>query len=60
MTKDEAIATQETIRKICDRDGVWLTLAHDLKPDLKMIKMEISIKVDDEKYKLKKDNIFGL
>jgi len=48
MTKNEALATQDTIKKICDSDGVWLTLTHDLKPDLKMIKMEISIKVEKE------------
>jgi len=49
MTPTQAINFEHEIGRLCDKEGVWLTVSRDLKPDLKMIRMEISIKVEQEK-----------
>jgi hypothetical protein len=39
---------QEEIETICDTKGVWLKIEHDKKPDLKVIRIEITIKVEND------------
>ena len=46
MTKEEATKFQKNIESVCKAFNVWYTVTHMRKPDLKSIKMELSIKVD--------------
>jgi len=48
MTPTEAIAIQREFEKLCNEKGLWMKVEHDKKPDLKMIRLEISIKVEEE------------
>lgn len=48
VTPTEAIAIQHEIQKACVQKGLWVKVEHDNRPDLRMIRMEISIKVEDE------------
>jgi hypothetical protein len=50
MTKDQALKLSEEIESLCHKHGLWLTVEHENKPDLRMIRIkEISIKVQPEK-----------
>ena len=46
MTKDEAIALQKKIQELCQRHEQWVNVTYENKHTLKMIRLEISIKVD--------------
>jgi hypothetical protein len=46
MKKDEALRLVEEIQSICTKRGLWCTVEFERKPDLKMIKIEISIKIE--------------
>lgn len=40
---------QSEIFKLCERTpGVWVTISRELRPELRMIRVEISVKVDDK------------
>jgi hypothetical protein len=46
MTKDQALNLLKEIESLCRQHGLWLTVEHENKPDLRMIRIkEISIKV---------------
>lgn len=45
MDKAEAIKIQKTIEALCRDCGVWVESTHENKPDLKCIRLAISIKV---------------
>ena len=48
MNKDNALKLQEEIQAICKKYGLWVTVEHENKPELKMIRIkEISIKIDN-------------
>ena len=46
MTKAEAQTLREKILRLCAAEGQWVVLSEELKPNLKMIKLEVSIKID--------------
>jgi len=47
MKKEKALNLEEKFRALCEENGLWLKIEHEIKPDLKMIRIkEISIKVD--------------
>jgi len=46
ITNDKALQLQKEIELFCLKHDLWLTVEQTLKPDLKMIRAEISIKVD--------------
>ena len=50
MTKPQALELQKEIEALCDKHGIWVKVEHDKKynqkPELRMIRMEVSIKVD--------------
>ena len=48
MTKPEAMALQAKIEALCNQEGVWSRVGHDRRPELRMINIEITIKVDGE------------
>ena len=48
MTQEQALDVQREIERICNKLGLFLTVEHQKRPDLKMIIIkEISIKVTD-------------
>ena len=50
MTEAEAIAIQDEIKEYCAGHGLWVSIEHERKPNLKMIRIkEISIKVEEAK-----------
>ena len=49
MNPSQAIKVESDIRKLVEKyNDVWFTVSRDMRPELKMIRLEISIKVDDE------------
>ena len=49
MTKEQALRIQSEIMAVCVKHGIWATVVHECKPDLKVIRVqEISIKIDDK------------
>lgn len=46
MTNTEAVIVQQEIQKLCEQRGLWYKVEHECKPDLKMIRIEISVKVE--------------
>lgn len=53
MTKDQALKLSEEIQSLCHQHGLWVTVEHENKPDLRTIRIkEISIKVQPEKQRL--------
>ena len=49
MTKDEAIKFMGDIECLCEKHDMFLSIGLDKRPDLKMIRMEVFIKIDQEK-----------
>ena len=49
MTKAEAIEFQQKIAKTCEDSKAWFLITHENRPHLGKIKIEISIKVDQNK-----------
>ena len=47
MNREQALAVQQEFERICNKYGVWITVTHDKRPDLKMIKIETSIKITE-------------
>jgi hypothetical protein len=47
LTRDKALRVQEEIEHVCNKYGIWVTVTYEKKPDLKVIKMETSIKVTE-------------
>lgn len=48
MTKEQALQLQSAIESECkSNDGVWVNITHEKKPDLKTIKLEVSIKITE-------------
>ena len=48
LTKDEALKLQNQIEAICEKENVWCGVIHEKKPDLKCIRLELSIKVESK------------
>jgi len=48
MDKVHAMKLVEKIKSLCDKGGVWYKDEYDNKPELKMIFIGVSIKVDKE------------
>ena len=47
MTPDKAQKVLNEIRSICEKNGLWFSVTSEMKPDLKMIRInEISIQID--------------
>lgn len=49
MTEPEAQKARDKIKKVIDSYGLWSKVTEDLRPDLKMITIEVQIKVDGGK-----------
>jgi hypothetical protein len=48
LTKEQALQLQSAIESECkSNDGVWVNITHEKKPDLKTIKLEVSIKITE-------------
>ena len=47
MTQQQAENIQQEILSICNKHGLWSKVELERKPGLKMIKVEVSIKVDN-------------
>ena len=53
MNKNQALKLSEEIQSLCYQHGLWVTIEHENKPDLRMIRIkEISIKIQSEKQHL--------
>ena len=49
MNPSQAVKVESEVAKLCEKHpGVWMTVSKELRPELKMIRIEISIKVDDD------------
>jgi hypothetical protein len=49
MNEPQAIKVEEEIKAVaCRHSGVWMTVSKEMRPELKMLKIEISIKVDEK------------
>lgn len=46
MTKFEAEDLRDEILRLCSDNHQWVVVSEEKKPDLKMIKLEVSIKID--------------
>jgi hypothetical protein len=46
-TREQAIQIQQELERVCNKYGLWITVTLDKRPDLKMIKMETSIKITE-------------
>lgn len=46
MTQGQAIELQKQIEAICRKHDLWAKVEYDNKPKLKMIRMEVFIKID--------------
>lgn len=47
VSKAQALQIQAELEDLCRKYGLWFTVQHELKPDLKMIRIqEISIKIN--------------
>lgn len=49
MTEPEAKKVEAELKKVIDLYGLWSTVTEDRRPDLKMITIEVQIKVDGGK-----------
>jgi len=47
MTQTQAENIQQEIMRLCAKHGLWSKTEREHKPGLKMIKIEVSIKVDN-------------
>jgi hypothetical protein len=48
MKESEALQFQKVIEQICRQGGVWVVVTHESKPDLKAIRIELSVKIDQK------------
>ena len=48
MTKDNAIKLRDKILKLCDTEKQWVVVSEERQPHIKKIKLEVSIKIDDQ------------
>lgn len=46
MTKSEGEALRDEIVQLATSKGQWVVVSEELKPDMKKIKLEVSIKID--------------
>ena len=46
MNKEEALLFQKHIEDLCERNNVFCVSSHEKKPDLKGIRLEVSIKIE--------------
>jgi hypothetical protein len=46
MTKSEAMSLRDKILRLCDAEKQWVVVSEERKPNTKMIKLEVSIKID--------------
>lgn len=46
MIREEAIKFQKFIEDLCERNNVYCSSTHDRKPDLKGIRLEVSIRIE--------------
>ena len=49
MTKSDAMSAHNEIEAVCKKHSLFRTVQQVKKPHLEQIKMEISIKVDEER-----------
>lgn len=48
MTIEQALEVQREFERLCNKHGLWLTVEHEKRPDLKVIRIkEISIKITE-------------
>jgi len=61
MKKDSAINFQQELETLCEQNNAFCFITHEKKPHLTGIKVEVSIKVDNEKTvdNGKNDSIIG-
>jgi len=49
MNEPQALKVEQEIRTVASRNpGVWMIVSKEMRPELRMVKIEISIKVDDK------------
>ena len=49
MTQSDALAVQRELENLCIEKGLWYKTEYDCKPNLKMIRIEITLKVEDRR-----------
>lgn len=46
MTKNEAMDLRDRILIMCEAEKQWVVISEERKPNVKLIKLEVSIKID--------------
>jgi hypothetical protein len=46
MTKTEAFELRDKILEMCRAKNQWVAITEERKPDVRMVKLEVSIKID--------------
>jgi hypothetical protein len=49
VTKERAFELRDKIIKLATDNGQWVTVTEELKPNTKKIKLELSIKIGNDK-----------
>jgi hypothetical protein len=49
LKKEDAVKIQNEIEAACEKYGLFCFTTHEKKPDLKLIRLEVSIKVEPSK-----------
>lgn len=49
MTEAEVIKVKDELKRVIDSHGLWSKVTEDRRPDLKMMTIEVQIKVDGGK-----------
>ena len=47
MDEAKALKIQQELEEYCTKNGLWCVVQHEKKPDLKLVVVEISIKIDN-------------
>ena len=48
MLQSDALAVQRELENLCLDKGLWYKTEYDCKPNLKMIRIEITLKVEEK------------
>jgi hypothetical protein len=48
MTKPNALLLRDKILRLCDAEKQWVVVSESRQPNLKIIKLEVSIKIDTQ------------
>ena len=46
MTKTEAFNLRDKILELCQVSGQWVSITEEHKPNVRVVKLEVSIKID--------------